>query len=93
MNGLHMIDVAVIGTSKAESWRCICVNLFEYPVSRKSIFRPVDLSCIYVMLRDFSEKRMLLKNDPEVSGSAAGASPTSQGPFPTNFIKQNRTTK
>ena len=88
-NGLHMEDGEVIGPRKFESWRCASF-LFVW-ILRINWFSGLwtfrEFSDIF---RDFWRTNSFFsKNDPEVSGSARGASPTYPALYLT-FFDENR---
>ena len=83
-NGLHMEDGEVIRPPKFESWRCTSF-LFSWFLRNNRFSGPWMFHDFSDIFRDFWRKNTFSKNDPEVSGSARGASPTYPGPYLTHF--------
>ena len=83
-NGLHMEDREVIRPPKFESWRCTSFLFLWFP-RKKRFSGPWTFHDFSDIFRDFWRKTTFSKNDPEVSGSARGASPTYPGPYLTRF--------
>ena len=65
---------------------------FVITVQKKKVVRPVDVSmlCVVFLLHKQTHIAVLSKNDPEVSGSGRGASPTYSGPNLIHFEQTHK---
>ena len=64
------------------SMRVFFIFIFSH---KKSVFRRLDVSCVFDVFRCFFGKMVWSKSAPEVSGTTLGPSPTYSGPILTHF--------